>query len=144
MTYQHRRPLLGYFVSAYSAAWLDYQMRKVLPEQLEYLRRNGNTASADSLEMTMAGITMAAQAYRDRIAETSDAPAVIAPTEHSESPADAEPMLSTKDTAGLLGVSDRQIRKLLATGALAGSTCAGRWLITAASVEDYKLRKDAA
>lgn len=131
------RPLLGWPVSGYSAAWIDLQLKKILPEQIATLRRHGHQSAADSLEVTMCGISEAAKLYFARRSEDVE----LVKVEDQDPVAD---VLTAKEAGLALGVSDRQIRNLLTSGLLTGSNRTGRWLIPATSIEDYKLRKAAA
>lgn len=131
-----QRPLLGYFVAGYPAAWIDKQLRETLPDQIASLRRQGITNPADALEFTMNGITEAAQAYHQRMAETGQA------SQRQSAPAAVQ--RTTKEAALQLGVTDRQVRNLVDDGALSGSKQTGRWLIEQVSIDDYVIRRAAA
>lgn len=141
--YQHRRPLLGYFVNAYSAAWIDQQLRDELPKMLRVLRSAGKTDVAEHLEVTMAGIAEAAKAHHARLAENSTEEPK--PLEAVPAGPESKPdYLTPKQAAEQLSVTDRQVRNRLNDGRLQGRKIGKQWMVDPASIEDYKLSRDAA
>lgn len=66
------------------------------------------------------------------------------PTEGQSAPDPAADALSAAEAAALIGCSERRVRQLLAAERLTGRRIAGRWLVEAASVDDYLLARDAA
>jgi excisionase family DNA binding protein len=52
-------------------------------------------------------------------------------------------LITAKQAAEILGVSDRWIRYMLEKGEISGQRLSGQWAISRQSVLDYKARKDA-
>jgi hypothetical protein len=96
---------------------------------------------------TMARVFDAIRAERTGCDELQTEPNVEAhkpqPTPLSPAAAPSE-SISAADAAKILGVGERRVRQLLDADKIQGRRVAGRWLVNAASVEDYVLAKDVA
>jgi hypothetical protein len=66
------------------------------------------------------------------------------PTQGHPAPDAVAGALSAAQAAALIGCSERRVRQLLAAERLVGRLVSGRWLVEAASVDDYLLARDAA
>lgn len=148
---KYQNLMTGWGVSGYAAAWIDLQLRDILPEQIATLRRAGGNgaAAADALELNMAGIALAAKQYRARLAEyaaeNSSTRGTVEPPERLKLAGSKSEVraITAADAAGLLGVSDSFVRRQLRNGSLAGTWSAGRWILTLEAVEEYQLNKQA-
>lgn len=105
-----------------------------IPDQA---RRDEVLRTYDSLRA--AGIYWNEQ-LRERMPSTMAAPLEGAAEEATEDVHE----VTAAEAAALVGCSDRRVRQLLTEGRLTGRRKAGRWLIDASSVEDYRMSKDVA
>lgn len=142
------RPMLGAHVAAGAAMWLA---RRVPPSEFEdavrWARRIGRDDLAREIERAGAEVREAGRRWLEE--EQGNAPASEAGSAEGALPSRLAPsdrdLLTTADAAGLLGVSSRRVRQLLACGQLAGRRCGsppGQWLVDPDSINALAARKE--
>lgn len=127
-----RRPL-GAYVTGYPAVLIVHQLGESLEQSIRAHHAAGRLELARDLAVTLADLREAAAQHR-AATEAGSAEAAPAP-EHapSEVPAPSGGFLMEVDVraaAERLGVTERRVRQLLGTGALAGAQDrTGRWSV---------------
>lgn len=144
MEYKTERPLLGAHVSGVTAQWINVRLTTAdVDDTCRHFQTNGKPELALELRQSMASIRAAAALYiqrREEAASANGSPELPKGPGGEES---NQKYLSVTDGAGLLGLSDRRVRQILAAGKLRGVRRGRQWLITSEDLEDYRTGKTA-
>jgi excisionase family DNA binding protein len=139
-----RRPLLAAPVAGFPAAFLAALLRTHGPEHLARLQAEIDAgrvhpAYAREVRQAWAAIEHAADEWRTwRVSVDGNAEPLPA-----ETPAPSQ-VVSTREAAGMLRISERRVRQLLAEGRLAGEQRGREWQIDRASVALFNAGRGAA
>jgi len=142
-----RRPLLGAHIPALAAVWVLRRLNAAdVEDSLRHLRSTGQGAAAEQVAYGIGQLREAARQWEQRNRDdgvsvdgsAEAAVAEIAPRSGMRHGDSSAAVVSTGAAAGMLDVSERRVRQLLAGGLLAGQRIGRQWLVERDSVEAYK------
>lgn len=134
---------LGAHVSGVSA-WILVDMLE-RAKALDRIQQIPDPARREEVLWTYDSLRAAGIYWNEQLRERMPV-TIAAPLEGAaqKSPEPAAREVTAAEAAKLIDCTDRRIRQLINEGRLTGRLVRNRWLIDAASVEDYRLTKDVA
>ncbi|WP_411803604.1 excisionase family DNA-binding protein [Arthrobacter sp. LAPM80] len=142
MVYPIDRPLLGTHVSGVTAQWISARLSvSEVDDACRYFSMNGRSDLAGELSRSMAGVRAAAALYISRREEAASAVGSSELPISAASGESSQDHLSVTEAAGVLGLSDRRVRQILAAGTLRGARQGHRWLIGSDDLDGYRMSR---
>ena len=148
-----RRPLLGAYIPPVVAVWMMRRLRaseglreRDVDDAVAYFRSTGQHEVAAALSSAFAQLREAERQWEQRRrddstsvdgnAETPAAETAPASGVHQGPPASGQ-WVDTQSAAGILGVTERRVRQLLAGELLVGRKIGRQWLVERASITTH-------
>lgn len=136
------RPLLAASVRGLAAAWLWRRVQAEATGAPAAVARVAGDRAGRELELALAELREAAVQWEERVTEGPVAVIGSSETVLGETRAQSAVMeIGTSEAAAVLGVTTRRVGQLAQAGVLVGRKVGRQWMLSRASVLDYRAAK---